>query len=115
MKRKYNRKPAQQLKIAKQRIIYLFNEADKIFNSNSELASRYVEIARNISMKYKVKIPSELKKHFCCHCYKYVRPGINLRVRLYRGRLVYYCLLCKKHYRFPYRKINKKLKICSSK
>ncbi len=90
--------------IAKKRIKELFEEADKVFNKNPKLADRYVELARKISMKTKVRIPGELKRKFCKHCYSYLRPGKNCRVRNYKSRVVYYCENCKKYMRFQIKK-----------
>jgi ribonuclease P protein subunit RPR2 len=104
MKRKYSKKPLKQKQIALERIQILFEQAGKRFKKDPFLSNRYVSLARKIAMKYKVKIPSELKKQFCKHCYKYLVPSVNCRVRLQKGKVVYYCLNCKKYMRFPYRK-----------
>jgi ribonuclease P protein subunit RPR2 len=102
-KRKYSAKPLNQVKIAKERINELFKQAEEAFDKDEKLADRYVELARKISMKYKVRIPSALKKRFCKHCYCYLVPGKNCRVRTHEGKVVYYCLKCKKYMRFPYK------------
>ena len=100
MKRKYSKKPAEQRQIAEERIIELFRQADIMFSRNKTLADRYVALARRISQKYKVKIPRELKRKFCKHCHSYLKPGVNCRVRIAKGRVVYYCLNCRKFMRF---------------
>jgi|TARA_Y100000310_G_scaffold191612_1_gene191565 ribonuclease P protein subunit RPR2 len=104
MKRKHLKKPEKQRKIALERIIILFSEAKKMFKEDSKLADKYVKLARKISMKYKVPIPSQLKRRFCKHCYKFLIPGTNVRVRTNKGHLVYNCLNCKHIMRFVYRK-----------
>ena len=104
MARKYQKKPFLQTKIAKERISFLFKKADEVFTEDKVLADRYVTLARKISMKFKIRIPSSLKRQFCPHCYKYLRPSVNLRVRLNQSRLVYYCLECKHFWRMPYLK-----------
>lgn len=104
MKRKHITKPAKQRKIALERINILFNEAKKIFNEEPKLADRYVQLARKISMKYKVKIPPNFKRRFCKNCHKYLVPGINVRIRTHKGHMVYYCLNCKHHMRVVYKK-----------
>jgi len=101
MKRKHKKKPALFREIAQERIIQLFEQAELVFHEDKRLSDRYVEIARKISMKYKVKIPKELKKRFCKHCHSYLVPGNNLRIRLTEKKIVYYCLYCKRHMRFP--------------
>ena len=87
-------------KIALERIKILFEEAEKEFKKNPERSNRYVEIARKISMKTKTKIPSELKRKFCKYCKKYLVPGVNLRVRMNKSRVIYNCLNCGKVMRF---------------
>jgi len=87
--------------IARERIKILFNQADKVFKTNKGLANRYITLARKLSMKSKVRIPSELKRKFCKHCYKYLKPSVNVRIRIQKGKLVYYCLNCKKFTRIP--------------
>ena len=104
MKRKHTQKPKKQQKIAIRRINTLFKEARNMFKDEPELSNRYVQLARKISMKYKVKIPSILKRRFCKHCYKYLVPGKNLRVRTHKSHIVYNCLNCKHIMRFGYGK-----------
>jgi len=104
MKRRYKKKPSKQIKIAKERINILFEQARKMFKKDPKLADRYVSLARKISMKLKIRIPSKLKKQFCKHCYSYLMPSVNVRIRTKDGKLVYYCLNCKKYMRFPYKK-----------
>ncbi|MBN1386609.1 ribonuclease P [Candidatus Woesearchaeota archaeon] len=90
-------------KIASERINALFREAAKIFSYDPKLSDRYVGLARRISMRYKVKIPSVHKRKFCKHCYGFMMPGANCRVRTKKGKLIYYCLRCKKFSRFVYK------------
>lgn len=97
----YKRINEESKKIAKERIKRLFDKADQRFNDDPSLANRYVTLARKLAMKYKIRIPSELRRKFCKHCYKYLRPGVNLRTRTREGKLVYYCLECKKFWRKP--------------
>ena len=92
--------------IALERIKVLFEEAGK--TDDLDLANEYVKKARKLAMRYNVKIPSELKRKFCKHCNSYLKPGVNLRVRTNKGKVVYYCMNCKKYMRFPYIKEKKK-------
>ena len=103
MKRKHAKKPQEFTKIALDRIKKLFKEADSVFKENPKLSNRYVTLARKIAMKYKVKIPSNLKKKYCRHCYCYLKPGQNCRVRVQNNKVIYYCFNCKKYMRFPYK------------
>lgn len=90
-----------QKEIAKERIKKLFHEAEKVFAKDKSLANRYVTLARKIAMKVKVKIPLELKRKFCKHCYKFLKPGVNSRVRTREGKVIISCLECKKFTRIP--------------
>jgi len=103
MKKRYKGKNKEQQKITKERIEVLFKEAKSVFKEDPKLSDRYIHSARKIAMKYKVKIPSILKRKFCKHCYKYLVPSVNCRVRAQRGKVVYYCLSCKKFTRLPYK------------
>ena len=100
MPTKHFQKPAQQVNIAKKRIRFLFQEAKDVFKENSKLSDKYVKLARRISMKYKIKLPSALKKKFCKHCHKYLVPGVNCRVRIHKHRIIYYCFGCKHFMRY---------------
>jgi ribonuclease P protein subunit RPR2 len=68
------------------------------------LSGRYISLARKIAMKYKTPIPSELKKRFCKSCGVFLKPSINCRVRLNKGKAVYTCLSCGSSQRYPYAK-----------
>lgn len=100
-KRKYSKKPNEHLKVAKSRINELFKQAKGIFDADPRLSDRYVTLARRLSMKYKVPLTSAQKRIFCKHCYHFLMPGKNLRVRTRVGKLVYYCENCKKYWRKP--------------
>ncbi|HJX06047.1 MAG TPA: ribonuclease P protein component 4 [Candidatus Nanoarchaeia archaeon] len=104
VKRKHRQKPARERRVALERIEHLFQEAEKAFKDSPKLSNRYVQLARKIGMKYKVKLSSALKKRFCKNCYSYLKPGVNCRVRLGGKKVVYYCFNCKGLMRFPYKK-----------
>ena len=93
--------------IAKERILILFNQAEEVFSKNKSLANRYVTLARKIAMKVRIRIPLELKRKFCKHCYKFLKPGINSRIRTRDGKVIISCFECKNFTRIP---IKKKLK-----
>ncbi len=103
MKRTYTKKSKEHQKIAKERIKTLFAQAKERFKENSKLSDRYVQLARKIAMKYRIKLTSPQKRRFCSHCYKYLKPGANCRIRAQRGKVIYYCLSCKKFTRLPYK------------
>ncbi|MAE12974.1 ribonuclease P [Candidatus Woesearchaeota archaeon] len=88
-------------KDAEDRVGRLFGQADSVYGEDRSLSDRYIYLGRKLAMKARVRLSSVLKRRFCPSCYRYLRPGVNCRVRLYRGRLVYSCLLCKKQWRMP--------------
>ena len=87
-------------KIALERVKTLFKESELVFGKDDKLADRYVNLARKIAMKVNLKFPKDLKRKFCNHCYCYLKPGVNCRVRIREKMVVYYCLKCKKFMRF---------------
>lgn len=89
-------KPSWQKKIAKERIRILFKEAERIFPKHKDLANRYVELARRIGMKYKVRVPKHLKRKFCKYCYRFIRPGVNSNVRIKNKKVIHHCNECGK-------------------
>lgn len=97
--RRYSKKPQKLLLIAKERIKRLFEQAEQ---ADQQLANRYVQLARKIAMKYKVRIPARFKRRYCKYCYSYLKPGVNCTVRTARGKIVYHCHNCRKTIRLPY-------------
>ena len=92
-----------QKKIARDRITQLFLLAEKTALSHRlDLATRYVTLARKLSMRYLVSIPPEFKKRFCKYCYSYLQPGVNSRYRVGRKRLIIYCGECGRCTRIPF-------------
>jgi len=104
-KRRASVKPRWQKEIARERIEVLFKIAEEEFSNNrKDLANRYVELARKISMRYNVRIPKELKRKFCKRCHSYIKPGVNsrTRVRSEKKYVLVTCLECGHKMRFPY-------------
>jgi len=100
------RKPPWLRRLALREIVRLFELAEKrALSGDMDLSNRYVQIARKMSMKYNVRIPKHLKRRFCKHCYSYLLPGRNCRVRVRSNpypRVVVTCLSCGKITRYPY-------------
>jgi ribonuclease P protein subunit RPR2 len=103
MVRKHKSKPLEQKKIVSERIAKLFEQAKENFSLDPKLSDRYVQLARKLSMRYKVTIISVYKRQFCKHCYSFFVPSKTCRVRTKNGMLVYLCLRCKKFSRFIYK------------
>ncbi|MFH1063834.1 MAG: ribonuclease P [Candidatus Woesearchaeota archaeon] len=100
-KQRYSKKSSDNLRIAKAHIASLLDRAKSIAKDNHPLANRYVTLARKIAMKFRVHMDSDQKRLFCKHCYRFLIPGKNLRVRVHEHRIIYYCLDCKKFWRKP--------------
>lgn len=90
-----------QKEIALQRIKILFQQAEEVFPKNKTLANRYISLARKVAMKVHASIPQELKRKMCKHCYRYLKPGVNSRIRTRAGKVIISCLECKKFARIP--------------
>lgn len=89
--------------LAGQRIARLFTLAAVVYSKRPDLADRYVDIARRISMRHRVSIPRELKRNVCKQCYSYLKPGSNARVRADGRNVVITCLKCGGIRRYPYK------------
>ena len=83
--------------IAKERIEILMEQALKTMDKDPKLAQRYVELARRIGMKYRVRIPKKWKMFICRGCKKLMIPGVTCRIRIQRRRephVTLTCLMC---------------------
>jgi len=98
-------------KIVLGRIHRLFQLAELEFPKHPERSKRYVEIARRLGMKNKVRIPRKWKRRFCKRCGAFWVPGKNLLVRTKprpQPHVEYICLECGARRRVPY--LREKLK-----
>lgn len=96
--------------IALQRIRILFRLARETIREDQELAQRYVEIARKIAMRTRVRLPREYKRQVCRRCKSFVLPGVNCQVRIQSRRephVVVTCFNCGKHTRIPLKRREK--------
>lgn len=94
------------LGIATERMDILFSMAKKEFSSNPERSHRYVALARKISKKYNIKIPSKWRRSYCKNCYKFLAPT-NSSVRLVNGEVNIKCHECDYTIKIPYKKEKK--------
>ncbi len=94
-------KPLYQIKIAKERIEILFQQADSIAGHDAKLADRYVQLARKIGMRFNVRISKMLRRRFCRECYAYLKPGLTCRQRTKNGIVQITCLRCSHINRYP--------------
>jgi len=87
-------------KIGKERISELFAQAKQAFPEHPERSNRYVELARRIAMRQRVRIDREFRRQYCHHCYAFLVPGSNMRVRVHDGNVVVTCGSCNKKMRY---------------
>lgn len=81
----------------------LFKKAEEVFSRNKSLANEYIKKARKAAMKVRLRLPKEYKRKFCKHCYSFLMPGVNARVRTRGGKVIISCFECKKFMRIPVR------------
>ena len=86
--------------VAKERITVLFQQAQEAFHEHPERSNRYVLLARRIAMRQRVRIDREFRRRYCHHCYVFLVPGQNMRVRVHRGSVVVTCGICNKKSRY---------------
>lgn len=89
-------------KLAVERIERLFELAEEEHALHPERSDRYVEIARRVSTRVRIRMPKEYKRMFCKHCGCYLTPSTK-RVRLSDGVLTVTCTRCGRQMRYPYR------------
>ena len=102
-----SRKPESQVRLARERIGRLFRLADKEFPKDPKLSDRYVRLAWKISLRYKVRLPPELRRWFCRKCLGFLVPGKTCTVRVVKGEAVVKCLKCGNRARYSAKKVLK--------
>ena len=88
--------------LALQRMERLFALAGAVHATHPERSDRYVQVARKICTRTRVRMPRLLKRLFCRHCGSFL-TAVATRVRLREGVLTTTCLLCGEQMRRPYR------------
>jgi ribonuclease P protein subunit RPR2 len=85
------------------KVMELFDKAALAFDDDKKAAKEYVRKARRIAMKHKIRL-GKLKRRFCRHCYSYLKPGVNSRIRTREGSMIIYCKECRNYTRIRYKK-----------
>lgn len=62
----------------------------------------YVRLARRLAERNRLSLPRQFARSTCDACDVYQRPGVNVRVRVQRGRVIRRCD-CGEISRYPYR------------
>ena len=78
--------------ISFERIYRLFELAEA--EKEGKRAKRYVELARKIATRNRVRIPQELKKSFCKKCGAFLKQGVNSKIRVTKSYLSVTCGEC---------------------
>ena len=90
-------KKLQAKKDAEQKIPLILEKAKKALKSgNKRLAWIYSRKVKHISNRNKLRLSPAVKRQFCRHCNHVLIPGVNCRVRTKDGKLITYCLECRK-------------------
>ena len=71
--------------IATKRMQILFENAVANSRLEPDLAEKQAMLAKKISMKYKIRMPYEIRSCFCKKCKKFIVPNVSSRVRLGQG------------------------------
>ena len=83
------------VRIARERVSDLFGLAEKeAASGRSDLADRYVALARRIGMRYNVRLLTEYRELYCRGCSSFWVEGRTVRTRFRAGRRVRACLTC---------------------
>ncbi|MDV0445306.1 hypothetical protein MmiAt1_08770 [Methanimicrococcus sp. At1] len=100
----YRRKKNKDLtkKIAEERIVILLALAEDNFKTHPDRTKRYVGLARTISMRSRVRLTRDQKRRICKHCYSWLVPGNNCRIRLKGSTVLTACHVCGKMSYYPY-------------
>ncbi|MFH1256066.1 MAG: ribonuclease P protein component 4 [Candidatus Diapherotrites archaeon] len=88
-------------RIALERIYRLFELAGAEFKKHPERSKRYVELAREIGKRNRVKVPGELKESYCRKCNAFLVKGKNAKAVKEKHFLVLECKECGGKRKYP--------------
>jgi ribonuclease P protein subunit RPR2 len=102
-RRNYGKTRAAVASVATERFQILLDQAKKMAWTDEELSRRYVNLARKISSRTKVRIPREAKMYLCKGCGLALVPGRNAKIRLHAHTtgIVISCMSCGAVKRYP--------------
>lgn len=97
-------KPTWQKELAIERVRRLFELAEESHRENTNMADRYIELARDMAMHYKIGVPKEFRTRFCRKCGSYLSAGStsSVRTRTDKKAVIIRCKKCENVMRFPY-------------
>ena len=88
--------------IAKERIGLLIANALVEVRDNERLACDQAMLAKKIAMRYRLRLPYNIRQLYCKKCKYFIVPGKNARVRIGRSNIKAIritCLKCNHTYR----------------
>jgi len=94
------KKRSQVKEIAKERIDLLV--AIALHERDETLAARQASRAKKIAMRFRIRLPYEIKQLYCKECKAFIVPGRHARVRVGRSKfraIRITCLKCGHTYR----------------
>jgi RNase P subunit RPR2 len=99
------RRTKEMIAIAKNRINILMQlaETESIVKNNQSRACRYVKMARNLGMRYNVRLDKEYNNVICRGCNTYLGSSSNSSIRFRGGKKVITCKNCGRTKRLRYR------------
>lgn len=80
--------------IAMERIHELFGLADEVFSKDPARAQRYVDLARRIAMRTRIRLPRDLRRRICKRCKGFLVPGVTSRTRIRQRRESHVAITC---------------------
>jgi len=96
-----------QSKQAQEHIDQLSTEYQQARSQDDVRANSYLAMIRRIAMKFRLRLPREIKHSYCKHCKQAFLPGKNCRMRTRDGKVVFYCYACKNYTRLLLSKTKK--------
>ena len=77
-------KKPQAKELARERIDILV--ANALHEPDENLAGRQARLAKKIAMRYRVRLPYDIRQLYCKKCKAFVVPGKTARVRMGRSK-----------------------------
>jgi|TARA_B100000029_G_scaffold484061_1_gene535857 ribonuclease P protein subunit RPR2 len=73
--------------IATERIQILITNAISNSKENYDLAQKQAALAKRLGMRYRIKLPYEIRLNFCKKCKQFIPPGIGSKIRIGRSNV----------------------------
>lgn len=102
-RKKFISKQSKQKALVDEHIDATFALATKKRYSDPALSFRLHKQIRLLAQKFRHTLPREVKHSYCPRCKQPFTPGKATRVRVRRGKVIYYCSHCNSYVRYPYK------------